>query len=343
MTITPINPSTLPPLNMTTLYSGQRLPAFFGVAATTGHVFTADCGVDVDDAITEAGLDFTVTTHPVFTQIETGEGVLDVEVAGHWSTVRNNTDGESIPLGIVKGRYSTIQNADGFAFAQHLIDDFGANVVAAGQFGIPLGSNTFLALKIDEVDAAGEVHDVYCLLKNSHDGSTGLTAAITAVRRESMSEAVAAIPGAPQRFTLRHSGNVGEKYHEAIQTVKAVRTWMHQFKNMTDRMLGTRLTREEFTAVAETLLPTPRGVKAGAAQRWGHRRATLIDLFENAPTCSYGRGTVYAGFCAVNEYVDHYAATRGGDPTTVRYARNLNGKSQRFKEVAWRLLAAHTT
>lgn len=322
-------------------FTGDRLPAFIGIAHITGMV-TNDDGMSIHEAVVAAGLDFTVTTHPVQANVATPNGaVVAVPMDGHYATIRRNPDNTRQPLGIVKGRYQPIQNFDAFAFGQHLADEYGANVVAAAEYGKPLGSRTFLSLRLSEtLTVAGkDPHDLYLLLSNSHDGSTGLTAAIVPIRRASMGEVVTSIPHVPQRWTLRHSGDIAGKFEEAVHTMQMVKRWISTYQKISYDLLGTRMNNTEFAAFAERLLPTPRNAGKRSAETWAVRRRTLIDLFENSPTTGFGRGTRYAAVSAVNEYVDHYAAARGGDPQAIRYARNLGGQSVRFKERAWGLLA----
>lgn len=318
---------------------GERLPAFLGIAHIQGMV--ARESMTVHEALIEAGLDYTVTRHEGQTNVPLPDGgTLTLPQDGYWSTVRNNPDGSKAFLGMVKGRYQTIQNADAFAFGQHLSDEFGANVIAAAAFGKPLGTRTFLALHLsDTLNVGGQdPHDLYLLIGNSHNGETGVTAAIVPIRKASTGEVVTKMPEAPQRWTLRHSGDIAGKFAEAVHTMQMVKQWIRTYQNVTYTLLGTRMTADEFRDYTHKLLPTPRNAGERSAATWAGRRQVLLDLFESAPTNSFGRGTRYAAFCAVNEYVDHYAATRGGDPAQVRYARNLGGQAVRFKEHAWTLL-----
>ncbi|MDN5892881.1 MAG: DUF945 domain-containing protein [Nocardioides sp.] len=349
MTITAPTPSGLtmadlgatPTVRSGHQFLGERLPAFLGVAKVDGIV--ARESMSVQEALVEAGLNFTVSLHEGQTNVPiAGGGTLTLPQEGHWSTVRSDPDGTKTFFGVVRSRYKQVQNTDAFAFGQHLIDDFGANVAAAAGHGKPIGVRTFLGLRLSEtLNVAGQdPHDLYLLIGNSHNGDTGVTAAIVPIRRANMGEVVTSIPTVPQRWTLRHSGDVGGKMAEAIHTHKMVKSWMATYQRLTYELLGTRMSVTEFEQFTHRLLPTPRNAGKRSAATWAERRRLLVDLFSNAPTTSFGRGTRYAAVCAVNEYLDHFAATRGGDPKEVRYARNLAGQSVRTKELAWNLLAA---
>lgn len=334
MTILNTRPQSTP------LYAGTRIPAFEGIAHQSGAV-VSESGMSVNEAVDIAGLGFTVSTHPVHSSVASNGGAAIVNMPQHRATIRRDVDGSRSGLGIVKGRYTPIQNRDAFAFGQHLVDEFDANVHAAAAYGKPEGVRTFLTLRLrDEIDIAGDPHDMYVLIRNSHDGSTGLTAAIVPIRIASMSEVTVDTGRAPQQWTLRHSGNIEEKFAEAVHTMEMVRNWISTYTTMTYELLASPMGREKFTAFATWLLRTPRNAGPRAAENWAERRRTLTDLFEHADTCSFGRGTRYAAFCAVNEYVDHFAAARGGDAAATRHARNLNGQAGRFKARAWRLLTS---
>lgn len=316
-----------------------RLPAFIGVAHTRGYVPLTT--VSVTEALAAARLNFIVTKAPVQAHPFAPNGTQPVPMVDHQATIRTNPDGSRQGLGIVKGRYQVVQNADAFAFGQHLVDEYGANVAAAAAYGKPVGAQTYLALRMQQtLDVGGsDTHDLYVLIRNSHDGSTCVNASIVPIRRVSVSEVATNIPQVPQRWKLRHSGDIAYKFQEATHTMRMVHQWVSTYRKVTYQLLSTPMSDDEFAAFTHRLLPTPRNAGRRSASTWATRRSLLHDLFTHAPTCSFGRHTRYAAVCAVNEYTDHYAAARSGNPTEARYLRNLGGQASQFKQRAWDLLA----
>lgn len=336
--------STLTPQTPAVEAATPAAPRPYFVRATHGRgkVFTEP--VDVVDAITQSGLDYvvTLTDDDVIAPMTVPGGTVHVPMTGFKGVVRVNPDGGRSALGVVKSAYRICQNVDAFDFAQSLLDDFDANVVAAAADGNPLGARAYLALRLPQTLMAGgqDPHDVYVIVTNSHDGSSALTARVSAIRRVNGVEVVGTFVGAPMAYTIRHSGDVGAKMREAIETMETVNAWVQTYERATYALLGERMTEVEFDQFAKKVLPTPSGSSERAAQQWADRRLTLRRLFTDMPAQAFGRGTRYAAFMAFCEYVDRHAPTRGGDPDTVRIDRLLSGRATRAKEAAWKALTA---
>ena len=318
-----------------------KVPAFVG-AAYNGHGVVFDEPVDVVDAIIQSGLDYTVavTSEDVTAPMQVTGGSVNVTMTGFRGVVRLNADGTRSGLGVVKTSYRTCQNADAFDFAQSLLDDFDANVVAAAAYGEPVGARAYLALRLPNTLMAGgqDPHDVYVIVSNSHDGSSALTARVAPIRRVNNVEITAPFAGAPMSYTLRHTGDLGAKFRDAAATMSTVRRWIDTYESATFALLAESMSTDQFVTFAKTVLPTPRGASDKSAAQWSERRAALLGLYEKGASQGFGRGTRYAAFTAFCEYVDHYSVTRGGDPTTIRHERLLTGRAARAKSDAWQVL-----
>ena len=320
----------------------DRTPYFIRAADGTGKVF--DEPIDVIDAIEASGLDYivTVTDEDVLAPVSIAGGTVNITMTGHRGVIRVNSDGSRGPLGVVKSAFRACQNSDGFEFAQSLIDDYDANVIAAAAHGNPLGSRAYLALRLNETLMAGgrDPHDVYVIVTNAHDGNAALTARVAPIRRETEAEVATAFAGAPMSYTLRHTGDLNAKMRDAVGTMSMVRHWVSTYESATFALLAEPMSDAEFADFTKRVLPTPAGSKDRGAQQWAERRATLTHLFTKAPSQAFGRGTRYAAFTAFCEYIDYYSATRGGDPADVRADRLLTGRAARMKADAWKSLTS---
>lgn len=312
----------------------RRDPTFVRWASNFGRVFTRP--VDVIDAMVQSGLDFTVGKIELVARTPLGE---ELEVPGKVATVRYNADGTKAVLGTVGTGYQVCSNLDAFAWSQDLLDDHGANIVAASCYGKPLGSKAFVAARTERTfKIGGEVHDVYVLLHNSHDGSSGLNVSTTAVRRSTGTEINIAPNAAAQHWTVRHSGNLEAKAREAADTMRRVNTWVASFENMSHTLLAKPMPADTFTTFSERFLPTPKAAKDRSANLWAARRQELRDLFEVSPQCAFGRGTYLAAFNAACVWVDERYEARGENSQMVRAARGIDGRSTSTKQRAWDVL-----
>lgn len=319
-------------------------PSFIRWARTTGGmVATSETGMSVVEAIKEAGLDYLVTSWGMQAVGEYTPGVIPerIDMDGYTATMRVNADGTKIPLGVVRSRYAVTQNASAFAFSQELIDNFDTNVVAAAAYGAPLGSRAYLALKHPRTMHVGgeDPHDVYVVVHNSHDGSSAVSAEVVAVRRATGIEVSLSTGRVSQKWTLRHSGDIDQKYADAVDTTRMVEKWIESYEGMTRELLSARFGPDRVEKFVADFLPTPRGTGTKSDNTWGQRRATLLTTIRDEVNGhGFGSGSAMAVFNATCSYIDHQAATRGANPETVRLTRAITGRNVGEKQKAWTML-----
>lgn len=333
-TITPTAPRTYSTATPATSAAPAKEPSFIRWANHHGATFSQP--VSVVDAVLAAKLDFTVAKAELTATTPAGQVLT---VPDKVATVRYDPDGTKTVLGVVGNKYAISQNVAAFGWAQGLVDDFDANIIAASSFGNPLGSRAYLALRTDAgFDIDGDPHDMYVTLHNSHDGSTGLNVSATAVRRDTGTEITVGLNHAAQNWSVRHSGDLDAKAREAADTMRRVRTWVREYEHMSYLLLGARMSDAEFASFAKRFLPTPKNASERSATKWAERRLQLQDLYRTSDHAAFGQGTRMAAFNAACAYVDERHATRGGDADRVRAARGIDGRAANAKRRAWALL-----
>lgn len=111
------------------------------------------------------------------------------------------------PLGVVKERYTPVQNIDAFNFFDNAIGKDKAIWYTAGSLGA--GQRVFVAAKLpDTILIDGDPVDNYLVIMNSHDGSTGLKIMLTPVRIFCTNCLNAAIRSADKYISFRHTKSV---------------------------------------------------------------------------------------------------------------------------------------
>lgn len=332
MTMTDI-PQTM--MTATAHTPARMQPTFVRWAEYHGKVFAEP--TSVVDALVASRLDFTVSKEELLVVTSNG---AELDFPSKVATVRNNGDGTRNVLGIVGSNYSVCQNAEAFAWAQDLVDDYDANIVAAASYGRVLGSSVYLALRSpDTITVGDDVHDLYVSLNNSHDGSSGLNVRVTAVRPHAGTEVAVDLRRAHQSWSVRHSGDLALKAREAATTMANLRAWAREYEDVSYQLLATPMGAEQFTAFAKAFLPTPNAASEKAAEKWAMKRLELRELFEVSDHAAFGRGTFIAAFNAACAWVDERYATRGkNSPQLARAERAVDGRSAAAKQRAWSLL-----
>lgn len=116
----------------------------------------------------------------------------------------------NIPLGVVKSKYTPVQNKEAFTFFDDAIGRNKAIWQTAGFFGN--GERIFVSAKLpSNILVKGDPVENYLVFTNSHDGSSGVKILFTPLRVVCQNTLNAAIKGASNYVTYRHTANVHSK------------------------------------------------------------------------------------------------------------------------------------
>lgn len=116
----------------------------------------------------------------------------------------------NIPLGVVKSKYTPVQNKEAFTFFDDAIGKNKAIWQTAGFFGN--GERIFVSAKLpSNILVKGDPVENYLVFTNSHDGSSGVKILFTPLRVVCQNTLNAAIKGASNYVTYRHTANVHNK------------------------------------------------------------------------------------------------------------------------------------
>lgn len=195
-----------------------------------GAINVEDCKT-AEEVIIKAGLDWEVAKCPLVAKMPF-DGVIDMTstpvdeafVRGHelfrdcpnaYATYRTD---KNIPLGIVKEKYTEVQNIDAFNFFNSAIGKDKAIWQTAGFFGN--GERIFVSAKLPSsiyVNGQDPV-DNYLVFTTSHDGSSGVKILLTPIRVICENTLNAAIRSSQNYVSFRHTASV----HQNIDTAKEI-------------------------------------------------------------------------------------------------------------------------
>lgn len=319
----------------------NRMPAFTGLAkATGGWLAENEGGMTLDRAMVAGRMNYTVSFQDKIEVTEMTEDGVTTTAYPYRGTraVWDDRPNEPVGLGMVKNRYQIVQPAQAGELGQAIMDVGGANVVAAGIYGEPMGARSLLAFKLPEGLTIGgeDRHDLYLTILNSNDGSSGLTGLFAPIRLECTNMTTATFGRkAANRFSFRHSGDTTKKVQDAREALGVATEWVEHFKRSADKLLTTPMSTSEVEAFVEKVLQTPATVTTKAGEQgWADKRVALKQIITQAETNAFGRGTAYAVFNGATEFADWFAPTRsdGQKGALSRYTRILEGgETEKFK------------
>lgn len=284
----------------------------------------------------------------------TPEGVTTIDAPG-FATVRTNPfTGEAEALGLVGRSYMPLQNEEHAEFLNLLADESGAVFDTAGS--LRGGRQVFLTMQLPEPMQVGgqDRVDLNIAALNSHDGSAAFRILITPVRVVCANTQTAALRRHEASFSVRHTRNAKAAVQQARDALGLTFAYATEFEAEAEQMIQTAMTDAQFDALVTEVFgagtadatpgPTPAGART-ATKAEQQRRERLTFLFQEADTQAAIRGTAWAGYQAVAEYVDHYAPVRTrGDLAAARATRLLTSDGpDRIKRRAWALAAPGRT
>lgn len=271
----------------------------------------------------------------------TKAGVTTIDAPG-FATVRTNPfTGDPEALGVVGAGYTPLQNEAHAEFLNTLADESGAVFDTAGS--LRGGRQVFITMQLPESLRVGGTDrvDLHIAALNSHDGSSAFRILITPVRVVCANTQAAALADHVSTVAIRHTRNAKAAVQTAREALGLTFAYVTAFEVEAERLINTVMTDDQFDALTRGVFgvsPTAAPKRTRQAERV--RVDQLSHLFHYAATQDGIRGTAWAGYQAVAEYVDHYSPVR----TTAHEARAratrllTSDEPARIKRAAWAAL-----
>jgi phage/plasmid-like protein (TIGR03299 family) len=267
----------------------------------------------------------------------TPNGVTRIDCPDKWMTVRTHVEtGETQYLGVVGEDYTPVQNEEVAEMLDKLVDAAGgAHFETAGS--LRGGRRVFVTMKLPQgMSIAGvDDMDLYLAATTSHDGTAALRVDATPVRIVCANTDRAALAATKGYYVFRHTSNVHSQIAQAREAMGLMWDYFTAFEQAAEKMINSTLTMGGFENVIDQLWPLPVDASEATQRNHKQRTATLRYLLRDADTQAAIRGTRWAGYQAVTEYVDHFAPAKTID---LRAARAVAGTGADLKARAFELL-----
>lgn len=284
------------------------------------------------EAIEAAGLNWTVSKHPLITTVK-GEFI---KVPNKFAIVR---DDNHVVLGTVGPVYTPLQNKPAFSFFDAVVGEKAAMYHTAGALGD--GERVWILAKLPGYiqTTKDDVTEKFLLLTNSHDGTGAVQIFFTPIRVVCQNTLNIAVASAENKTKLRHTMTLGSRVEDVRRQLGILNNRFTMFEELSKRMAGTPMTYAGFKDYVKGTGVLPKD--ANLDKTLGSTRAANImdevsRLFERGRGNDLPgvKGTVWAGFNAVTEYVDYFRSTRG-DEGENRAKSLLFGSGAILKQSAW--------
>lgn len=327
-----------------------KVNAWHKLGQPVGHAMTAQ------EALDEAYLaNWNVRKQPVFTTIENQEdgGTTSIQIPDKFATVFDNPITKQVtPIGVVGKKYTPIQNEGLTEFADATVDESGAHYETAGS--LRNYSQVFITMKLPRelrltgLDGQVDLTEYYLALFNSHDGSSAMFGLLTPIRVVCANTAAAAIRGAKNKFSVRHTSGYRSATQAAREQLKLAWEYEDAFEEEARALFEQPFSNSDMKLFTEELVELDRvDARSAAATRRRNEANHIYKLWTSSPAIvgTPVAATKWGAYQAVTEYADHYAGVRGAnDADLARAVRTVSqaagGPTANLKEVAWKTLVS---
>ncbi len=262
-------------------------------------------------------------------------------VPDQFATVRTNpVSGGVDVLGVVGRGYTVIQNEEHADLLNRVVDESGgAHFETAGS--LRGGRSVFLSMKLPRTMNIGGIDpvDLYLIALNSHDGTSAFRLLVSPVRVVCANTQALALRRAQSSFSIRHTSGARGNIAQAREALGLTFKYAEVFEREAEQMIQQSLTDAQFAQIIGKLWTTESGSKRSATIT-ANRADVLTGLFADAPTNASIRGTRWAGYQAITEYLDFFAPVAGGTDTARAERVASGGTVTTVKARAFEMLAA---
>ena len=326
-----------------------------------------DHALTAEEAIVEGGLDWPVTTMPIYLnnlgKLPGNPGFRAVEKK---MAIVRETDGAV--FNVLGEDYTPVQNREAFSFFDEVVASKEAKYHTAGSL---LGGRWVWILaklqgKNGTISIRGDAVDKYLLLMNGHDGKLAFKMFFTPIRVVCYNTLTAADAEARRvmRSGLTSGGMLYARHTETVmKRIKNVREslgisirYYDTFAEQANQLAKFQLPEAELPKLLVAAFQTTGAIRpenvAGfqdLTEEFSLQRqkqmATIRRLFEGEgkglddPNI---KGTKWAAYNAVVEYCDFYKKYGGEDPDDSRLRNTLFGSGGAIKKRAWEYLLNST-
>lgn len=281
-----------------------------------------------EEAIEAAGLNWEVVKKPVYVKLDKRFQVKDT-----FAMVRKDkwAKNECDILGVVGKNYTPVQNKDAFEFFDSIVGDKKAIYHTAGSLSD--GKIIWILAKLPGyIRVIGnDISEKFLLLSNSHDGTSMVQIKFTPIRVVCQNTLTIAM-NKGETLKVKHSRDVKDKLKQASELLGIVNdkydTIERSFKNMTKVKLNDKRLNEYI----KTVFPDPADELQYATV--DNNREMVRELFDqglgnNLPGVA---GTLWAGYNAVTELIDHKITKQNKDMRTksIWFGNGYNVKQKAF-------------
>lgn len=320
MTVTLENPVTLPVDSPTIAPAGKTFTSRQAPWLKLGPQIDGD--VDAAEAAKLGGLDFEVEMRPAVRpqRRADGKGWSYVQVPNRRTLVRTDTDDF---IDFVSADYQVMQYGEAFDFMDQVNPRYtAAGSMSHGKQGFIVAQLPDLSAINVEINGVVDPHDYYVIIRTSHDRSKAIEISLMPLRGKCMNQLAlqSLTAGAPQRWSIKHIGNVKDKLAEAERVLTTAPKYAEIFAAKARQLGSVTVSDEDSRSILKRVLP--------AKTKRDETIDAIMSTYHNDETVGFV-GTGWGLANAVSTYYDwgRNEATRTDQS---KFTSGLTGDTAKF-------------
>jgi len=247
----------------------------------------------IDAALDTAGLNWKVVQVPVWVEGH----ILKHRVAN----IREDTR-EFIE--VVSNRYTPFQNRQAYAFLEGAVSTGAMELENAGEFGY---DSVFIQARVGkDLNVLGDAISPYALIKNSHDGSSGVKVCFTPTRVICKNTLALALKTAPRVWQAKHLRTIEDRMEELQKMMQMALDYTNGIPEVAEKMNSINIGEKEIAEVLKKMFPLKKeaGERAAGTVRDAVREIMMI--YMGTPDLKRFNGTAWGFYNATADYVTHH-------------------------------------
>ena len=268
-----------------------------------------------EDALEQAGLNWTVSSHPVFTEL----GGQPIAIPKTKAIVRNE---DRKTLGIVTDKYKLVNNADAFAFTESIFKSQDISFERGGSYRG--GKATWIEARVNsEYTVLGDKTTCYMIFMNSHDGTCSVRALMLPIRIACSNQLNFAIKSAARSWRCIHSGDPLQRIAEAKQVLLAGSEYMTALQKEAEVLNQKKLTTSEVEGMVTFLFPILPDMSQRVQEARKESREQLLTVYHEKEDLQNFDQNAYRFLSAVVDYVANVEGKRTTSTATLNRYMNI--------------------
>jgi len=275
-----------------------------------------------EEAIRSASLDWTVLKVPLYVAAQARLHQLP----DRFALIREDKlgDAKCPTFGIVGRSYVPLQNGDAFKFFDPIVSDGEATYETAGALG--RGERVWIQarLKNDIEVVTGDILQRFLLLSNTHDAKSSLQVKLTPIRVVCNNTLTVALSKGSS-IRIRHDGDMEQRLARAKGLLGLVEKQYEGLAAVFRSMAFVKLGQSRANEYMAQVFPDPQRADKASWRLVEDRRRWAMHFFHeglgNEEPAT--RGTLWAAYNGVTEFVDHRKPTAHAPDFTSRRLHSI--------------------